>query len=84
MKPSQRDLRRLVEDRVIGHVQQNPSASYEEVYSGVADGMREDFGETDWLELLLKVLQMVLPLLLVLLNGSKSNKDVAKKSIVKS
>ena len=62
-----RKMRRLVRDYTLDAMEENPSATAAEIESQVRDELTEDFGDApEFLAILMKLLEVLLPLLLSL------------------
>lgn len=54
---------KLVRLQILGYLRDNPGATIEEAKADLAQEIRDEFGESSWLELLLKLLVELLPLI---------------------
>lgn len=67
-----RHLSGLVRDYILEEIDANPSGTIDQIRQSVSLRLREDFGETpEWLDLLLKLLEMLLPLIFNLRRGRR-------------
>jgi hypothetical protein len=54
---------KLVRLQILGYLRDNPTASIEEARADLAQEIRDEFGESAWLELLMKLLLELLYIL---------------------
>lgn len=66
-KPRRFQMRGIVRDYIFDHFKDNPDATVESATPAVKDRLKEDFGASPWLPILLLLVETLLPLLLELL-----------------
>lgn len=59
-------FRGIVRDYCLEYITENPDTTPEEAIPAVKQRLKEDFGESPWLEVLLQLVEKLLPLLLLL------------------
>lgn len=64
-------LRGLVRDYCVEYITENPGATNEEAIPAVKDRIRGDFGSSPWVEILLVLVEVLLPILLELLGKNE-------------
>jgi len=66
-RPRRAKLKGIVRDYILEHAQDNPEATSEETVSALGKRFRDDFEGSPWLEFLLKLLELLAPILIPLL-----------------
>lgn len=60
-------MRGVVRDYILEYLRDNPDATVESAMPAVKDRLKEDFGASPWLEIILLLAETLLPLLIELL-----------------
>lgn len=64
---NRRALRQLVRDRIMDYHELYPEAKLSEVVAAVSADFRDEFGDTEWLDILLRLVEQLAPQLAPLL-----------------